>query len=252
MLNSSSLSTSAVTNLLNQARTAPSSLANPDGGMAAEAYRRLRLSEKLMSDFYFDIHKDRLRDRVVSLQNEAKQCFARGDHAEMQIWMKKTNDELLKQYIAATSVAPNDTCSSLQLKIALGDTMYGLCRQSRVENFDVEFPSAVHQKRKNDVMEGMVAKLTAIKEECEKYEAVYYPDRREGEMLTEAQAGEIFKLCAPFKARPRRVPNVKTPWYPGPPLWEHDELFVDKFRQKVGRGFDFVTGITLLFSRQCS
>jgi hypothetical protein len=53
----------------------------------------------------------------------------------------------------------------------------------------------------------------------------------------------IFRLCKPFK-KPTVISLLDLaptpPWYPGTPRWEHDDLFVDKFRKQVGPAFDLL------------
>jgi hypothetical protein len=39
------------------------------------------------------------------------------------------------------------------------------------------YPPAVHEQRKKEVKDKLIERLFAIKEECDRYETVYYPHR---------------------------------------------------------------------------
>ncbi len=134
-----------------------SSLLNPDNSFAAEAYRKLRLSEKVESDYYFNVHKNYLRDKLTIMQREAHQFIQNQDFANVSAMEIKMRDELKKQYFDNSNVATNDTCSSLQLKIVLGDVLYGLCHD--IPNFTAENTKTAHKKKMEVIINAMIEKF---------------------------------------------------------------------------------------------
>eukprot|EP01034_Spumella_vulgaris_P036094 gene36094-44512_t len=90
----------------------------------------------------------------------------------------------------------------------------------------------------------LIAKVTAVKDLCDQYESVYYPNKTpESPLLTDAQVRGIFDLAEPFKQFPKVMKTIRCPpFFKGPPGWVNDEHFMRKMRAMMGgRAFDFVT-----------
>jgi hypothetical protein len=102
-------------------------------------YRDLTVEEELIrcldsykaeSDYYFDVDKNRKKDRICNLQYKANNYFGEEGNAKLvEIFIT----ELKRQYLETSTVQRNDTAARLGQKIAINGVVYDLLKQSNIE-----------------------------------------------------------------------------------------------------------------------
>lgn len=214
-------------------------------------YRQLSLEEefvratdsfKALSDFYFDVDKDRRRDRVGELQNRARQGIFDPNA------IAKLTDELKRQYYECLTVEPNDSGASLMHKNIIFGVVQGLLQQTNVPML----PPAVLGSKKEALNNHTRDKMKRMNALTEAIRLKHHP---QSSSMSGSQMDTICREILTKWAKAKRttgpsaggkVPEKKCPWYAGPPGW----IFPTGYASLVDKSSNFRMMCSLLFTQR--
>jgi len=216
-------------------------------------YRQLSLEEefvratdsfRVLSDFYFDVDKNRRRDRVSEIQNYARQLEGIVDPNAIN----KLKDELKRQYLEYLTVEPNDSGPSLMHKKIIFDVVAGLLQQLNVPMLS---PAILGSKKEtiDKHIKDKIKRMTAL---TEAIRLKYHP---QSSVMSGSQMDMIRRQVLTKWAKSKRttgpptggkVPEMKCPWYAGPPGW----IFPTGYASFCDKSPDFRMMCSLMFTQR--
>ena len=183
-----------------------------------EEFYRCVESHKLETNFYWDVDKNRKRDRGDEIQS------AIGNVAT-KINVEKMQNELKRQYIECVTLEPNDTAARRAHKSVIFSVISGLLYQMKITVF-----SPTELKTRQDLMENDTKlKSRRLVDLTEAVRLKHYPN---GKTLSITQIKSINQIAESAIAIRsvnnninvgRAFPPKRSPWYPGPPAWAFPE-----------------------------